>query len=120
MSTQKSPALTLTRNATATISKFLAVTAAGAIASSGGDAIGFATHDAAIGEDFAVDVLGTTTAIAGASLSAGARVQVGSDGKVVAHTTGVSMGVLLFGAASGQPVEIFIDKQPAPYVPPAG
>lgn len=120
MSTQKKPILTITRNATAAITKFLAVTAAGAIAASGADAVGFATHDAAIGEDFAVDVLGTTTAIAGATLSANARVQVGSDGKVVAHTTGVSMGVTLYGAGSGQPVEILIDKQPAPYTPPAG
>ncbi len=120
MSTQKRPVLTLTRNATAAITKYLAVTAAGAIAAAGADAIGFATHDAAIGEDFAVDVLGTTTAIAGATLSAGARVQVGTGGKVVAHTTGVSLGVLLFGASADQPVEILIDKQPAPYVPPAG
>lgn len=120
MSTQKKPLLTITRNATATISKFLAVTATGAIASAGGDAVGFATHDAAIGEDFAVDVLGTTTGIAGATLSTGARVQVGTGGKLVAHTTGVSIGVLLFAASADQPVEILIDKQPAPYQPPAG
>ena len=114
MSTQKKPLLTLTRKASATILKYLAVTAAGAVANAGADAIGFATHDSVSGEDLAVDVLGTTTAIAGAALSSGARVQVGTGGKVVAHTTGVSMGILLFGAGADQPVEILIDKQPAP------
>ena len=114
MSTQKKPILTITRVATAVITAFQAVTAAGAVAAAGADAVGFATHNAATGETIAVDVLGTTTAIAGAALAAGARVQVGAGGKVVAHTTGVSMGVLLFAAGADQPVEILIDKQPAP------
>ena len=114
MSTQKKPVLTITRNATVAITACLAVTAAGAIAAAGADAVGFATTNAAVGEDFAVDVLGTTTAIAGAALTAGARVQVGTGGKVVAQSTGVSMGILLFAAGADQPVEILIDKQPAP------
>lgn len=119
MSTQKKPILTITRNATAVITAHLAVTLAGAVAASGTEAAGFATSDAAIGDDFGVDVLGTTTAIAGASISAEAAVQVGSDGKVVTQTTGARVGWALFAAGSDAPFELLIDRAPAP-APAAG
>ena len=110
---QKTPILTLTIVATAVILAGQAVTAAGAVSTSAGDAIGFAVTDAAIGESFAVDVLGTSTAIAGASISKGARVQVGTGGKVITATSGISLGVALNAAAADTPVEIFIEKRPA-------
>lgn len=114
MSTQKKPILTLTRKAAVAIAKYQAVTATGAVAAAGAEAIGCAVTDADIGDDFAVDVLGTTTALAGEVLTAGLRVEVGTAGKVVEATTGASLGITLFGAGADSPVEILIDRQPAP------
>lgn len=114
MSTQKKSILTITRNATAVITQYLAVTLAGAIAAAGSEAAGFAVNNAAIGDDFPVDVLGTTTALAGANIAAGAAVQVGSDGKLITQTTGARVGYALFAAGSGAPFELLIDKAPAP------
>lgn len=114
MSTQKKPILTITRNATAAISAFLAVTLLGAVATAGSEAAGFATSDAAIGEDFGVDVLGTSTGIAGEAIAAGDAVEVGSGGKLVVQDTGARVGYALFDAGTDTPVEILIDKAPAP------
>lgn len=113
MSTQKKPILTLTRNAAAAIAKYQAVTATGAVAAAGAEAIGCAVTDADIGDDFAVDVLGTTTGIAGVALTAGQRVEVGADGKLIVAASGASFGIALFGAGADSPVEILIDRQPA-------
>lgn len=119
MSTQKKPLLTITRTAAGTISKYLAVTLAGAVAGAGVEAIGFATTDAVSGENFAVDVLGTTTALAGAAINAGAALEVGADGKVITKTTaGARVGWALFAAGSGAPVEVLIDR--VPIIPTGG
>lgn len=114
MATQKTPVLTRTRPATGAISAYLAVTALGAVAAAGSEAFGWATSDAAIGEDFAVDLLGTTTALAGEAIAAGADVEVGADGKMVVHDAGAKCGVAMFAAGADQPFEMLIDKHPAP------
>lgn len=114
MSTQKKPLLTLTRSATTTITQYLAVTLAGAIAAAGTEAAGFATTNAVSGDDFAVDVLGTTTAVAGGAITAGAALEVGTGGKLVVQDEGARVGYALFAAGVDTPFEILIDKAPAP------
>lgn len=114
MSTQKKPVLTITRNATATITAHLAVTLLGAIATAGSEAAGFAVNDAAIGEDFPVDVLGTSTGIAEEALDAGDPLEVGTGGKLAVQTTGARIGYAMFDAGADAPVEVLIDKAPAP------
>jgi hypothetical protein len=114
MSTQKKPVLTITRNATATITAHVAVTLLGAIAAAGSEAAGFAVNDAAIGENFPVDVLGTSTGVAGAAVDAGDPLEIGTGGKVVPQTTGARIGYAMFDAGIDAPVEVLIDKSPAP------
>lgn len=113
MSAQKKPILTITRNATAAITAHRAVTLLGAVAAAGTEAAGFAVTNAAIGEDFAVDVIGTSIATAGASIAAGAALQVGTNGQVITQTTGARIGFAMFAAGTGAPVEVLIDKAPA-------
>ena len=114
MSTQKKPVLTITRTATAAITQYLAVTLAGAIAATGVEGAGLAVTDAAIGDAFAVDVMGTSTGVAGAAISAGAAVQIGTGGKLVTQTTGARFGYALFAAGTDTPFEVLIDRAPAP------
>lgn len=114
MSAQKKPILTITRSATGAITAHRAVTLAGTVAATGAAAVGFSVADAAIGESFAVDVIGTSIGIAGAAIAAGAALQVGTNGHVITQTTGNRIGFALFAAGTGAPVEVFIDKAPAP------
>ncbi|MGN0920230.1 MAG: DUF2190 family protein [Cellvibrio sp.] len=114
MGIQKRPVLTLSILAAATILADQPITAAGAVATAAGDAIGFAQHDAVSGELVAVVALGTATGTSSAAIAKGARVQVASDGKVVTATTGISIGVALDAAsAANEKIEIFLEKRPA-------
>lgn len=113
MSAQKKPILTITRIATTAITAHSVVTLQGAIAAAGAESAGFAVTDAAVGEYFAVDVIGTSLGIAGAAIAAGAAVQVGTAGQVITQTTGARLGFALFAAGTGAPVEVLIDKAPA-------
>lgn len=108
MSAQKHPVLVLTRKAGATLTKYQAITAAGAVVAAGAAAFGFVTTDASTGDDIAVDVLGTTIATAGAAVSDGALLEVGSAGKLITKTTGVAVARALQGAASNEPFEVLI------------
>lgn len=114
MSTQKRPLLTLTIMATAAISQYLAVTLSGAVAAAGAEGVVFATTDAAIGDNFAADAIGTTTAVAGEAISAGDPLEVGTGGKLVVQDEGARVGYALFDAGIDTPFEILIDKAPAP------
>lgn len=108
MSAQKKSILTLTLAATAVLTKYNPVTIAGAIAAAGTAAIGFVTEDAAIGDNIAVDVLGTTIAIPSAGITAGVAVEVAASGKVVTATTGVPIGIALHTGVADQPFEILL------------
>lgn len=110
MSTQKTPVLTRTLVAVTALQAWQAITALGAVATAGDSAIGFAVTDAAVGEHVAVDMLGTSTGIAGEALTAGAQVQVGTGGKLVTLDTGKLVGTALFAAGADQPVEILIGR----------
>lgn len=101
--------LTIGITAAATITQYNAVTAAGAVASAGGNAIGFAETGGASGDRVPVTALGTAVATAGAAISAGAAIEVGSSGKVVTKDTGVAIGrALSAAAADGDLIEVLI------------
>lgn len=108
MSAQKIPLLTLTRKASAALTKYQLITALGAVASAGEAAFGAVTTDAALGDDIAVDVLGTTIVVASAAIADGAKVQVAAGGKVVTATTGVPVGQALQAAGEDEPFEILL------------
>lgn len=108
MSTQKRPVLTLTRSATAVLLKYQLVTVLGAVATAGAAAFGAVVTDAAVGDDIAVDVLGSTTLIASANIADGARVQVAANGQAVTATTGIPVAIALQDAVAGEPFEALL------------
>lgn len=109
MSAQKRSLLMLPLAASATLTKYQGITYAGAVAADGAAVAGFATEDAASGDLVTADVLGTTIAIAGAGVSAGAKVAIGSGGKVItAVSTKVPVGIALQAGVTDQPFEILL------------
>jgi type IV secretory pathway TrbF-like protein len=96
--------------ASAALAQHQAVTAAGAIATAAGNAVGFTHTPAALGERVAVTAVGTAIAIAGGAIAIGAAVEVvGSVGKVATKTTGIAIGrALTAAAADGDQVEVLI------------
>jgi len=101
--------LTLGVTATAAITRGQAVTPAGAVPSAAAEALGFAMNDAAIGDRVPVVALGTAIGIAGAAITAGALVEIGSTGRVVTKSAGVTVGrALTAAAAAGDEVEVLV------------
>lgn len=101
--------LTLGVTATAAISRGTAVTTGGANPSAAAASLGFAMQDAAIGDRVPVVALGTAIAIAGAAITAGSLVEIGSNGRVVTKSAGVTVGRALTAAgANGDEVEVFL------------
>lgn len=92
------------------ITKGQLVTLDGKVAVAAKDAHGVAGYDAAIGEILPVTVVGTAVVKAGAALTIGKRVQVGTTGQAVTHSTGVPVGIALETVASGDYVEILISS----------
>lgn len=78
----------------------------GVIATTAGSAIGVSMNEAADGE--VLDIAdGIVVVEAGGAIAAGADVEVGADGKAVAKTTGIGVGVAITGAtAAGQLVAV--------------
>lgn len=99
--------LTLGVTAAAAITQYQAVTAAGAVASAAGNAIGFADTGGSMGQRVPVTALGTALATAGGAISAGAAVEVGAAGKVVTKASGVTVArALTAAAADGDVIEV--------------
>lgn len=95
--------------AAATITQGQAVTAAGAVSTAAGNAVGIAELDAPAGTRVPVTVLGTALATAGAAISAGAAVEVGTLGRVITRSTGVTVGRALSAAgAAGDQIEVLL------------
>lgn len=95
--------------AAASITQGQAVTAAGAVATAAGNAVGVAELDAASGARVPVTVLGTGIAIAGAAITAGAALEVGSTGRLVTRSAGVTVARALTGAAAnGDQIEVLL------------
>jgi len=78
----------------------------GVIATTAGSAIGVSMDDAADGE--VLDIAdGIVVVEAGGAIAAGADVEVGANGKAVAKTTGIGVGVAITGATgAGQLVAV--------------
>ncbi len=109
MAAAKISILTLGVMATVAIADKQAVTVAGAVASAGGNAVGFAESKGAIGERVPVSAAGTGLAVAGAAVALGAAVEVGAAGKVVTKAAGIAIGRALSAAsADGQTIEVLI------------
>lgn len=101
--------LVLSVIALAAITQARAVTATGAVATAAGNALGFASTDAATGERVPVVAGGTAIATAGAAIALGAAVEVGTAGKVVTRSAGVTVGrALNAAAADGDQIEVLV------------
>lgn len=107
--TSKVSLLTLTVIATAAITAERFITTAGAVATAAGNADGVSNTDAAIGERFPADVLGTTIVTAGAAIAANAYVEVGSAGKAITRASGKAVGKALQAAtADGDRIRVLL------------
>lgn len=101
--------LTVGITAGATITQYQAITAAGAVATGAGNAVGFAATAAASGDRVPTTVVGTAIATAGAAIAVGAAVEVGTAGKVVTKSAGVTVGRALTAAgADGDLIEVLV------------
>lgn len=106
---QKIPVLTLTLTAAAALAAERFVTTDGNVPAAGGYAIGVTTTEAAKGEAFAADVMGTTVVEAGGAIAAGQGVQTDASGKAVALSSGVALGTALQAAtADGDRIEVLL------------
>lgn len=104
------PTLTLGIVAAATLAQYQAVTAAGAIATAAGNAVGFTQTGGASGSRVPVTAGGTAIAIASAAIAVGAAVEVvGAAGQVVTKSAGIAVGRALTAAANaGDQIEVLI------------
>lgn len=103
------PVLTLTVTAAAALSANRGVTAAGAVPAGGAAVIGFTRTSAATGALVPVDVLGTTVAETGAAVSAGAAVEVDSQGRVVPLSSGTKVGRMAPGQVAAGAAGAFVE-----------
>jgi hypothetical protein len=101
--------LTIGVVASGAIAQYNAVTAAGAVATAAGNAVGFAKTAGASGARVPVQAAGVAIAIAGAAIALGAAVEVGSTGQVVTKSAGVTVGrALSVATGAGDQVEVLI------------
>lgn len=96
----KKPVLTLTVVATAIVEACRAIDLDGTYTASGQDTLGVSDAKGYVGNEVAVDVLGTSTCEAGAVIAQGALIQVGSNGQFITKAAGKTVGRAL-SAASG-------------------
>lgn len=95
--------------AAGTISEHQAIGWDGDVASAAGNIAGFACTNAVSGDALAIDQLGTAVAIAGAAVSKGAALEVGSAGKLVTQSAGVTVARAVTAASGdGAEFEVFI------------
>lgn len=108
MSPTNIPILTLSIAATAAITEFRAIGYDGGVAAAGAAMFGLAQTDAAIGEQVATDVLGTSIGTAGAVVAFGDELQVGTDGKLIPLAAGTKVGRALSGGGDGNRIEVLL------------
>lgn len=95
--------------ATAAITNQRFVTAGGATATAAGRALGVSRSDAASGDRFTADVLGTATVTASGMIAVDGQVEVGASGKAAAHSSGVVVARALEAAsADGDVIEVLL------------
>lgn len=104
------PFLTYTCTASGTLVQYQPVNAVGSAVTSGAAANGFVQVAAVSGDKIPVVMIGTSRAVAGAAITAGAQVEVGTTvSKVVTKDQGVAIGrALTAAAADGDIIEVLI------------
>lgn len=95
----KNPILCLTATVLAATARGTAVAFDGSTASAGAAMLGVADTKAYANETLNVDVLGTSSLVAGAAIAQGALVQVGSNGKFITKASGKTVARALTAAA---------------------
>lgn len=108
MAATKIPILTLSVLTSEAVSAQLAVGHNGALASAGGPMLGLAADGADDGEMLAVDVLGTSIAIAGAEVSIGDGLEVGANGRLVVVDNGALVARALSAGGAGAAIEVLL------------
>ena len=94
---------------TGAIAQYNPVTAAGAVATAAGNAVGFAKTAAASGARCPVQVAGVAIATASAAIAVGAAVEVAAGGQVVTKSAGIAVGrALTAAAAAGDLIEVLV------------
>lgn len=102
------PVLTLSVLATGAIAARRFVTATGAQAGAGANALGVSEYSGVADEMIPVTVLGTSIVEAGAAFAAGAALQSDADGKAITKDAGATLARALQAAAqAGDFVEVF-------------
>jgi len=102
-------ALTVTASSIIAANRF--VTPTGALADAGVNAQGVSDTDAAIGEKFAVHVIGTAIVETGEAIAAGALIETDATGRAITKAAGVTLARLAPGevsTAAGQFVEVVL------------
>lgn len=107
---QSRPILSLPQTASGAVTAARFVDSAGAqIDTAGNAAMGVSRSDAADGEMFTADVLGTTIVEAGGVIAKGASLKSGADGRALAYDTGTKTAIALQAAtAAGQMIEVLL------------
>lgn len=111
MAVANTPVLVKSFTSAAALAQYQPVLATGAAAAAAGNAVGFTNAAVtASGQLYPATVMGTCIAIAGAAITAGALVEVGSTvTKVVTRSAGVSIGrALTAAAADGDQIEVLL------------
>ena len=111
MSQQANAIFTVPVKAAAAIAAQTFVSPAAGVAAAGGNALGVAKTDAAVGDALAVDVLGTAVVVAGAAIPAGSAVEADASGRAVPQNAGKTLGRLKpsqSAAALGDLVEVIL------------
>ncbi|MGN7832656.1 capsid cement protein [Pseudoxanthomonas sp. 22568] len=107
--TQKTTLLALSIAATAAVLQERFVSAAGAPAAPAGNALGASETDAAIGQIFTVNAIGTAIVTAGGAIAKGAAIEVGAAGKAVTKNAGITVARALQAAsADGDRIEVLL------------
>ena len=105
----KIPVLVLTVVATSTVEMARAVDIDGTVTSAGDAMLGLSDTRGFNGDELAVDVMGTSTATAGAAITAGALLQVGNDGKLITKAAGITVARALTDASGdGSMLEVLL------------
>lgn len=100
MSTESHPVLTLSVVAGGAITGYRCVGYNDQQAGAAAAVKGIARHDAATGEQLAIDVSGVVPVEAGAAIAAGAAVEANAAGKVITLASGVVVGRAVQAAAA--------------------
>lgn len=101
------PVVTLTVTVTAaTVAASRFVTAAGALPAAGGAALGVSRNAAVIGDQLALDCVGTVVVQAGGVIAVGGGCKVDAAGKVIAHDGAAGVNKIVAQALSASAADL--------------